>query len=253
MHQGAGDAASTAEWETPPEVWEPLHKEFRFGVDLTGGPGTQHRLPLWIGPGSPIGVEDLAETKTWSLDLSAGPGYSNPPYGPFIAQVCMPFALAARNQGWTTVWLLPFRCTEAFKRVMMPQANEIRIVDGRITFHEGGEPRWNRKIYNESLAAWLCAHPEGLDYDLVIECEKRATQTKTLLSAWLGAPSRAQDWPDLTGDTVPAWPTYAEMHAAATKRPDPAPFDSMIVVFRPERPKVWGAEFKLWSFKGGKR
>lgn len=241
MHSGTGDIDNNANWETPPRVWEALNREFRFGVDLTGGPETQHRLPVWIGPGSPLGPVDGA-TDLARCDPATFPGwvhragYSNPPYGPFIKDTAIPFALRALAAGMTTVWLLPLRVTNVFKQEIFPRASEIRLCESRITFYENGEPRWNRRKYNDSLRDRLLERK--FNAGLVDLAHKAAAERKELLSLLITRePNRGN------------FPEFAELHALATKRADPAPFDSVVVVFDPKlRPGLWGATWKLWRW-----
>lgn len=126
-------------WETPPEVFAALDSEFHFDVDLTGGPGTQHRCPTWFGPG---GLEENALGTSWSM--VGMKGFSNPPYGKFIPLI-MEKAYQEAIYGFTTVFLLPNRVTRWYKNAMR-HAHQIRIVDERIAFWEDGHPRRNKKI-----------------------------------------------------------------------------------------------------------
>lgn len=135
-------------WETPPDVFAALHEEFKFKIDLTGGPGTQHRLPLWFGPG---GHAEDALSIPWATTGGRGSvGFSNPPYGRFIPLI-MEKAYAEAQSGFTSVFLLPNRVTRWYKNAMR-HASEIRIVDERIAFWEDGHPRWNAKILRETGA-----------------------------------------------------------------------------------------------------
>lgn len=243
VHSGTIEGTSNAEWETPPDVFDALNREFTFSVDLTGGPGTQHRLPHWIGPDSRMAnCQDLAEVPADVLvDRGFTAGYSNPPYGPFIQQTAMPFALQAQSAGLTTVWLLPLRITESFKRVIMSDATEVRICERRITFWERGEPRWNRKLYNESLLPVLLEttrteHGQQIAKDLVAQAVRQKVFVWQIPSFYEMLPRARQ---------------REQLHEIALKRPDPAPFDSIVVVFRPHTRRSglkYGPEFKLWRW-----
>ncbi len=128
-------------WETPPEVFEALDREFKFDIDLCGGPGTQHRLPLYFGPG---GHAEDALSCAWTTNGARGNvGFCNPPYGSFIPKI-LAKGLAESRVGFTSVFLLPNRMTRWYKH-MMWEAREIRIVDERIAFLENGQPRINPK------------------------------------------------------------------------------------------------------------
>lgn len=160
LRMNSPTTANNGNWETPPEVFKALHAEFRFDIDLCGGPGTQHRLPLWFGPGSPLGKEDALSTSWYFLPTvhqqAAGgilshatiSGFCNPVYGSFIPEILEKAYEEAFQYGFTSVFLLPNRATKWYKRAMR-YAAEIRIVDERIAFWEEGHPRWNAKILRE--------------------------------------------------------------------------------------------------------
>lgn len=148
----ADPTTGNACWETPPEVFDALNEEFHFQIDLTGGPGTQHRCHFWLGPGhDAVPKMNDALTMPWhSLRINGKPitsGFSNPPYGRFIPLILFK-ALQEAEHGFTSVFLLPNRVTLWYKN-MMRRASEIRIVDERIAFWENGHPRWNAKILRE--------------------------------------------------------------------------------------------------------
>lgn len=156
-------------WETPPEIFTALYDEFHFDIDLTGGPGTQHRMEHWLGPGSPWkGKLGDALTSPWhKLTIRGTPiksGFSNPPYGKFIPLI-MEQAYKEAQEGFTSVFLLPNRVTRWYKNAMR-HASEIRIVDERIAFWENGHPRWNVKILTETGA--MVPDPAMFDSCLVI-------------------------------------------------------------------------------------
>lgn len=121
-------SSRVSDWETPPDLFEALHREFRFTVDAAANE-RNHKLPLWYGPGSPLGIEN-ALIVHWD-----GVAYLNPPYGPrvgiWVAKACE--EAAAYNA--TVVCLLPARTdTSWWHGYVLTRASEIRFILGRIRF-----------------------------------------------------------------------------------------------------------------------
>lgn len=191
-------------WETPPEIYATLDREFHFDIDLCGGPGTQHRAPAWFGPSSPLGKDD-ALTTTWYhvptepqihaggiLSLETKVGFCNPPYGPFIPKI-LDKAIAESKLGFTTVFLLPNRVTKWYKRAMR-EASEIRICDERIAFWEDGHPRWNAKIKAEENR--LVPDPAMFDSCIVIIrpslSQRQPLYPRAAFDLWHWDPERLQ-------------------------------------------------------------
>lgn len=181
-------------WETPPNVFNALHNEFNFDVDLTAGPGTQHRLPVWFGPGSPYLVEGVPAVDALTIPWKASNiscGFSNPRYGTFIPKI-LNKAIEESYKGFTTVFLLPNRVNKWYKRAMR-EATEIRIVDERIAFWEDGHPRWNAKILREEQRQ--VADPAMFDSCLVLIQPPLIYPTmfpRTTFDLWHWDPARLQ-------------------------------------------------------------
>lgn len=133
-------------WETPPEVFAQLDRDFGpFDVDLTAD--RQRRLcHSYFGPDHVYAEYRDALTADWLV--CGHHGYSNPPYGPFVQKMLRKASIEA-TKGFTSTLLLPMRVTVAFKEVIIPQASELLFCDSRIVFHENGQPRWNQKILRE--------------------------------------------------------------------------------------------------------
>lgn len=126
-------------WETPPDVFAKLNADFGpFDVDLTAD--SQRALcEAWFGPGEASYAHD-AITAAWHT--YGRRGYSNPPYGAFVAQM-LAKAKAEASRGFETTLLLPMRVTRAFRAHVLNGAAELWFCDRRITFWENGAPRIN--------------------------------------------------------------------------------------------------------------
>lgn len=126
-------SSKSDEWSTPQALFEALHAEFSFQVDLAAS-ADNHKLPDYYS------VESDALRAPWSSVYQRG--WLNPPYsrglcGKFIAK-----AADERRKGFLTVMLLPARTdTKAFHmhvydaRAWHPREGvEIRFLPGRLTF-----------------------------------------------------------------------------------------------------------------------
>lgn len=109
------------DWQTPPEVFDPLHEEFNFTVDACATPDNALLQRYWT-------PEDDALAQDWSGERI----WCNPPYGkfqrPFIEK-------AAERRAQVAVFLLPARTdTRAWHDWIFPYASDVRFVKGRIQF-----------------------------------------------------------------------------------------------------------------------
>lgn len=141
-------------WETPPAVFAKLQADFGpFDIDLTAD-GQRHLCPVWFGPDSEEGTDAL--TANWTDWGSSG--FSNPPYGRFVAHM-LEKARLMRVHGFETTLLLPMRVTNAFKAHVMGSpkgfafgADELLFCSKRLCFFENGVPRLNKKALSEGRA-----------------------------------------------------------------------------------------------------
>ena len=134
--------SGSACWETVPAVFAKLNEDFGpFDIDLTADPA-RHLCPVWFGPGS--AVEQDALSGDWYKHGKSG--YSNPPYGRFVARMLAHARGQARAFGFTTTLLLPMRVTIAFREhVISAPSVELWFSDSRLIFWENGAPRLNPK------------------------------------------------------------------------------------------------------------
>lgn len=108
-------------WQTPPEVWNPLHAEFDFDLDAAADEVTK-RLPNYLSDA--LGPEPWPGQRIWI----------NPPYGkklePFVRR-----AADEADRGKIVVALIPFRCRGAWwHEAVLGRASEVRCIRKRVSF-----------------------------------------------------------------------------------------------------------------------
>lgn len=108
-------------WQTPPEVFDPLMREFQFDLDAAAD-GETTRVPIYLTDA--LGADDWNGTRIWM----------NPPYGsklePFVRR-----AAHEADKGKIVVALIPFRCRAAwFHEAVIGRASEVRCVRKRVRF-----------------------------------------------------------------------------------------------------------------------
>lgn len=90
-------------WRTPQALFDALHAEFSFTIDAAAD-STNHLLPRWLGPGSPLKGgygEDALQGSLWAGERV----WCNPPYS-----MCRQFvAHAAGQMECLVVMLIPAR------------------------------------------------------------------------------------------------------------------------------------------------
>lgn len=139
-----GAAAANAKWQTPPEIFEKLQRDFGpFDVDLFADE-ENHLLPHWFGPSDGNMCSGIDDALAVDWCLYGRNGFGNPPYGKFVAGV-VAHAKAMKTKGFDSTLLLPLRVTTAFKRHVMSGAAQVFLCDRRIRFYENGKPRLDAK------------------------------------------------------------------------------------------------------------
>ena len=112
---------SRQDWETPAALFDPVHRAFRFTVDVCAQPHNA-KLPRFFSP------SDDGLARSWAGETC----WCNPPFAD--AAAWLEKALRSRDDGATTVMLLPAATdTDLFHRLVM-QAAEIWFLRGRIRF-----------------------------------------------------------------------------------------------------------------------
>lgn len=110
----------TPEWSTPQWLFDELHREFRFTLDVCA---------------TKLNAKCHAFLDDWGLQVSwrSETCWMNPPYGRAIGR-WIAKAWAAAQDGATVVCLLPSRTDTAWWHDYVMKACEIRFIKGRLHF-----------------------------------------------------------------------------------------------------------------------
>jgi site-specific DNA-methyltransferase (adenine-specific) len=121
----------TERWQTPPEIFDPLMREFDFDLDAAADIETT-RVHRWLD-GNALTLADWPGSRIWL----------NPPYGrklePFVRR-----AASEAAKGKTIVALIPFRCSAAWwHECVIGKAAEVRCIRKRPHFlrADGSRPK----------------------------------------------------------------------------------------------------------------
>lgn len=139
----------TDRWITPPEIFDPLMREFNFDLDAAADSET-HRVPLFLWDA--LVLDDWPGKRIWL----------NPPYGallqPFVRK-----AYAEASKGKTVVALIPFRCRAAWwHECVIGRADEVRCIRKRIRFLrlDGTTPKFTGSC-DSCIVVWRSREPIG--------------------------------------------------------------------------------------------
>ena len=128
-------AVTREDWETPPEVFGPLHDEFGFTLDAAAT-AANAKCPLFIS----VEQDALRDDVSWAALAGHRSFWLNPPYGRGLARWLRRCVVEA-NLDATGVSLLPANTdTLWFHEIVMATADEVRFVRGRISFLADGVP-----------------------------------------------------------------------------------------------------------------
>jgi len=118
-------------WQTPPEIFDPLMREFDFDLDAAADYDTK-RASRFLSDA--LALDDWPGERIWL----------NPPYGrklePFVRR-----AAAEAAKGKLVVALIPFRCRAAWwHEAVIGRALEVRCVRKRPRFlrEDGSRPKF---------------------------------------------------------------------------------------------------------------
>ena len=114
------------EWETPPEIFEPLDREFRFTLDVCASPLTAKCRRFFT-------ETDDGLSRDWSGERV----FMNPPYGREI----YPWTRKAARCGTLVVGLLPASTDLSWWHDDVVGRAEVRFIRGRVRFLTGGPYR----------------------------------------------------------------------------------------------------------------
>jgi phage N-6-adenine-methyltransferase len=130
-------SSASDEWETPQDLFDRLHGEFRFAVDLAAsGVNAKVRYAYFTKELDALGSE-------WTrVQIERPVGFCNPPYSRGLQGKFISKAAQERRRGFTTVMLLPARTdTKAFHTHIYDASTwqarpgvEIRLLPGRLKF-----------------------------------------------------------------------------------------------------------------------
>lgn len=114
------------DWETPPEIFDPLDQEFGFTLDVCATEQTAKCARYFT-------EADDALTQDWT-----GVCWMNPPYGTdvgrWVAKAC-----SSAEAGATVVGLLYARTDTRWFHEYVYHKAEIRFVQGRVSFLKNGQ------------------------------------------------------------------------------------------------------------------
>lgn len=154
-------SSDDSRWATPPEVFEPLHREFHFGLDVCALMWSK-KSPAYIGPDHPLPQQRNAFNADWHHLMHThnlgSTAWCNPPYGRGLEQW---MALCAQwSSKLPVVALIPARTdTIWWHDVVMPTAYEIRAVRGRIHFLDPETEGAQRRAPSPMPLALVVWHP----------------------------------------------------------------------------------------------
>lgn len=118
-------------WRTPPEIWNPLHREFHFDLDACADAETK-RVPRYL--------LDALSAEAWPK----GRVYINPPYGRKLEAFVRRAAAEAASGNTVIVALIPFRCRAAWwHECVIGHATEVRCIRKRVSFVKPNGSRGN--------------------------------------------------------------------------------------------------------------
>ncbi len=107
-------------WQTPKEIFNTLHDEFRFTCDVAAS-DTNHLCPAWYTE------KDTSLLQIWGVS-----NWCNPPYSNIIPWVNK--AIEQHKLGKTTVMLVPADTSVKWFKKAYNSCNEVRFISGRIAF-----------------------------------------------------------------------------------------------------------------------
>lgn len=139
------------DWQTPRGFFDHLDSVCHFAVDAAANE-SNHLLPSWYGPNSPLGEDALTVPKWLS------PAWCNPPYGSGIEKWLDKF-VEQRGLGNIIVALLPARVeTRWWYEKVINQRVDVMMLVGRVPFEH---PTLKKKTQPDHASALLIYGPEN--------------------------------------------------------------------------------------------
>ena len=116
--------ADRDDWETPPEIFDPLDEEFHFALDVAASnENAKGDTAAWFTK------EEDAIGKQWF-----GTCWCNPPYDAKSLTRFTAKAISESKRGVTTVMLVPPKTDQQWWHDLVAHGAEFRFVLGRIKF-----------------------------------------------------------------------------------------------------------------------
>lgn len=129
------------DWETPPEVFEPLDAEFHFTLDPCCSEATAKCARFYT-------EADDGLSRSWSGETV----FMNPPYGKEVSAWTQK-AVAEAKAGATIVGLLPASTDlEWWHRDVVGAGAEVRYIRGRVRFLQG--EKWASGMFASVIVVW---------------------------------------------------------------------------------------------------
>lgn len=158
-----GADAANAKWQTPPEVFDKLQRDFGpFDIDLFAD-DDNHLLPRWFGPSDSNACSGIDDALAIRWPEYGRCGFGNPPYGRIVVRV-LAHAKQMAREGFDSTLLLPMRVTKAFSAHVMHGATQLFLCDKRILFYENGKPRMDSKnqpqpaVFDSMIVRYMHGH-----------------------------------------------------------------------------------------------
>lgn len=129
-------------WATPASVFDPLHKEFDFGLDAAAQDDSK-KVDTYLGPDHQDPTKRDALVLDWGVESDGKAVWLNPPYSTKLQNAFVKKAYETAQAGdATVVVLIPARTGSArWHDYIHCQPNvEVRFTRGRIAFGDGSSP-----------------------------------------------------------------------------------------------------------------
>lgn len=116
-------SSNSCEWETPPELFEKLDREFHFTLDPCAS-AENHKCDKFYT------INDDGLSQDWGREVV----FCNPPYGRKISK----WVEKCSNHSGIAVMLIPARTDTAYFHDYIYNKAEIRFLRGRLKFNNYG-------------------------------------------------------------------------------------------------------------------
>lgn len=170
-------------WQTPPEIFAALNRDFRFVADVAAS-AHNHLLPVYFTE------QDDALAQDWAGRLPIGFAWCNPPYSDITPWVQK--AAEECSKGIGTVMLIPADTSVGWFSLARNSCTEVRfIIDGRLSFirADTGKPV-NGNNKGSMLLIW---NPFASDFGITgyVSRDTLMAIGRKLLSDWDSVDERA--------------------------------------------------------------